>query len=58
MPTEEIKKGEIYFKAKDDKEYKKLGRGTVTEINYAEAENKPEKNKRFKFSSKRRNYRN
>ena len=32
MPTEEIKKGEIYFKAKDDKEYKKLGRGTVTEL--------------------------
>ena len=24
MPTEEIKKGEIYFKVKDDKEYKKI----------------------------------
>lgn len=46
MPTEEIKKSEIYFKAKDDKEYKKLGRGTVTEINYAEAGNKPEEIKK------------
>ena len=49
MPTEEIKKGEIYFKAKDDKEYKKLGRGTVTEINYTEAENKPEEIKKLSF---------
>lgn len=41
MPTEETQKSEIYFKAKDDKKYKKLGIGTTTEINYAEAENKP-----------------
>lgn len=49
MPTEEIKKSEIYFKAKDGKEYKKLGIGTVTEINYAEAENKPEETKKLSF---------
>ena len=49
MPTEEIKKSEIYFKAKDDKEYKKLGRGTVTEINYTEAENKAEEIKKLSF---------
>lgn len=49
MPTEETQKGEIYFKTEDDKEYKKLGRGTVTEINYAEAENKPEEIKKLSF---------
>ena len=47
MPTEETQKGEIYFKTEDDKEYKKLGRGTVTEINYTEAENKPEEIKKL-----------
>lgn len=52
MPTEENKKGEIYFKAKDDKDYKKIGRGTVTEINYVEAENKLEEIKDLSFPQK------
>lgn len=29
MPTEEFEKGKIYYKSKDDKEYKELGTGTL-----------------------------
>lgn len=29
MPTEEFKKGKMYYKSKDDKEYKELGTGTL-----------------------------
>ena len=49
MPTEETQKVKYIFKTEDDKEYKKLGRGTVTEINYTEAENKPEEIKKLSF---------
>lgn len=52
MSTEEIQKSEIYFKSKKDKEYKKLGIGTVTEINHAEAENKSEEIKDLSFPQK------
>ena len=37
MPTEKFEKGKIYFKGKDDEEYKELGTGSI-EFNEKEAE--------------------
>lgn len=37
MPTEEFEKGKLYFKSKNDEEYKELGIGTI-ESNSLEAE--------------------
>ena len=38
MPTEGIEKGKIYFKGKDDEEYKELGAGVVLEPSFTEKE--------------------
>lgn len=40
MPTEGIEKSKIYFKSKDDEEYKELGTGTVLEPNSTEQQEK------------------
>ena len=40
MPTEGFEKGKIYFKSKDDEEYKELGTGTVLEPSFTEQEEK------------------
>lgn len=36
MPTEKFEKGKIYFKGKDDEEYKELGIGTALETSLTE----------------------
>ena len=40
MPTEGIEKSKIYFKGKDNEEYKELGVGTVLELSSTEHEEK------------------
>lgn len=40
MPTEGFEKSRLYFKSKDDKEYKELGTGTILEPSFTEAEEK------------------
>ena len=40
MPTEGFEKSKIYFKSKDDEEYKELGTGTLLEPSFTEEEEK------------------
>ena len=42
MPTEGFEKGRIYFKGKDDKEYKELGVGTIESTSLESEENNKE----------------
>ena len=42
MPTKGFEKGKIYFKGKDDEEYKELGVGTVESISLEAEENNKE----------------
>lgn len=39
MPTEDFNKGKLYYKSKDDKEYKKIGTGTLESSSIEEKEN-------------------
>lgn len=39
MPTEELGKGKLYYKSKDDKEYKELGTGEVEFSSIEEGKN-------------------
>lgn len=38
MPTEDFNKGKLYYKSKDDKEYKEIGTGTLESSSIEEGE--------------------
>lgn len=63
MPTEGMEKGKLYFKSKEDEEYKELGTGTVLEPSFTEVEEKEinelrsAAEKQFTFNIKTKKYR-